>query len=433
MAQKSVDQYKRRILLLLLKKYERSQSFQAGIPGKQRPQMTIKGSELAKDYDDEMDYRKRELIHNALQELCHEGITEVTWPKHKENIEVGKVYLNFAGVERAYLYTGEKPKGDKIRQLAELLIPLADHPWDWVRTWGEETCRKLEERRPSGLDLDDQQGYGDLVQVLLALPGLEENTPKRVLSQKLFQDSKRFEQGVERRLLSLLRKIYPEELEKDDDYLDQVGIVENPKLTLVFGSLEIEMPAESAGNSTTGEDRAKSVGFNLRAFPGGLGLSAESIKELSIQDIPARTILLVENLTTYHEVIRHSVQLSPPLLVIYTGGFPHKSAQRLLKKISTFMGTKSPLSLEGIYHWGDIDYGGIRIFEYLKENFFSSLRPYRMDVMTYLDYVTTGLSFGEEQCLKLEQLLTLPGYETWYPVIRELLRHRKRVEQESIR
>lgn len=419
MTQKSVDQYKRRILSLLLKKYERSQSFQDGIPGKQRPQMTIRGSELAKDYDDEMDYRKRELIHNALQELCQEGITEVTWPKHKENIEVGKVYLNFEGVERAYLFTGEKPKGDKIRQLAELLIPLTDHPWNWVRTWGEETYRKLEERRPSGLDLDDHQGYGDLVQVLLALPGLEENTPKRVLSQKLFQDSKRFEQGVERRLLSLLRKIYPEELEKDDDYLDQVGIVENPKLTLVFGSLEIEMPTEPV--------------VNFRAFQGGLGLSAESIKELSIRDIPARTILLVENLTTYHEVIRHSVQLSAPLLVIYTGGFPHKSTQRLLKKISAFIETQNLLSLEGIYHWGDIDYGGIRIFEYLKENFFPSLRPYRMDVVTYLDYVTTGLSFGEEQCLKLEQLLTLPGYETWYSVIRELLRHRKRVEQESIR
>jgi len=51
-------------------------------------------------------------------------------------------------------------------------------------------------------------------------------------------------------------------------------------------------------------------------------------------------------------------------------------------------------------------------------------QPYRMDVVTYLDYVTSGLSFGEEQCLKLEQLLALPDYETTHPVIRELLRHR---------
>ena len=426
MDQKSVNQYKRKILSLLIKKYERSQSFQAGTPGKQRSQMTFMGSELAKDYYDEMDYRKREWIHYALQELSQEGIIEVTWPRLKENIEVGKVYLNFEGVERAYQLSGEKPKGDKIQQLAELLAPLVKHPWDWIQTWGEGIHQKLLERKPTGLDLDDLQGYQDLVQVLLALPELEENTPKRVISQMLFQDSKRFEQGVERRLLSLLRKIYPEEFEKDDDYLDQVGIVENPKLTLVYGSLEV-------ATKIAAEDGRKS-GLNLSVFPGGLGLSAASIKELSILDVPARTILLIENLTTYNEVIQRPAILPSPMLVIYTGGFPHKSTQKLLKKISTYLEeTQNPLSLETIYHWGDIDYGGIRIFEYIRGNFFPTLRPYRMDVTIYLEYVNTGLTFGEEQSWKLERLLNVPSYEAWYSVIKELLKHGKRIEQESIR
>ena len=56
-----------------------------------------------------------------------------------------------------------------------------------------------------------------------------------------------------------------------------------------------------------------------------------------------------------------------------------------------------------------------------------------MDVKTYLEYQNKGLSFGDEQAQKLKALLNEPSYREWHPVISELLRYRKRVEQESIR
>ena len=56
-----------------------------------------------------------------------------------------------------------------------------------------------------------------------------------------------------------------------------------------------------------------------------------------------------------------------------------------------------------------------------------------MDVLTYRQYVDSGLPFGDDQAMKLERLLSEPSYEAWYSVIGELLKHRKRVEQESIR
>jgi hypothetical protein len=413
---KQVKGYQKKILSLLLKKYQNSLSFQTGTPGKQRPQLTMAKSELAEDYEDELDFRKREWIHTALKELCQEGIIEVTWPKLKENIQVHKVYLNFEGVERAYQLLGETPKEDKLRRMMEILSSLTAHPWEWVRTWQQETCAKLEERKSAGLDIDDPQGYEDLMKVLKALPELEDSTPKRVFSQTLFQDSKYFEKRLEGRLINLLRKIYPEELDKDEEYLDQVGIVNNPKLTLLSGPLIIQPD------------------LNLSYFPGGIGLSAESVKELIIQNIPAQTILLIENLTTYHEVLGAPAILPLPVLAIYTGGFPHKSTQKLLEKISGFLGNHHHQGEGlGIYHWGDIDYGGIRIFEYLRRNFFPSLRPYRMDGATYLEYESSGLPFGEEQARKLETLLCDPSYGEWHEVIEMLLKHRKRVEQESIR
>jgi len=432
-------EYKRKILSSLLSKYERSQSFQTGTPSKQRPQMSLKGSDLEIDYYDEMDYQSREGIHAALQELIQEGTVTVTWSKLMENIEVNKIYLDLEGLEKAYKLIGRMPKETKIRQLELILAPLSMHPWDWVSAWWEETNHKLQKRKPTGMDLDDLPGYHNLIRVLMALPEIEESTPKRVLSQALFHDSKRFEQGVDRRLLSLLRKIYPEELEKDEDYLDQVGIAENPKQTLVCGPLQINM---GQNKKSSEQSLAANASFNMHTnmfinlgfFRGGVGLSAESIKELSIHDIPAKTILLVENLTTYHEVCQRTSILRPPVLVIYTGGFPHKSIQKLLYKISEFISeNQNQIDVEAVYHWGDIDYGGIQIFEYLKKNFFPSLKQYRMDVPTYRKYVNSGLPFGDDPATKLERLLSEPSYEAWYPVIAELLKHRKRVEQESIR
>ncbi|ACL18736.1 Wadjet anti-phage system protein JetD domain-containing protein [Desulfitobacterium hafniense] len=415
MEDKEVREYKKKILTLLLRKYQNSLSFQTGTPGKQRPQLTMAKSELAADYEDELDFRKREWIHAALKELSREGIIQVTWPKLKEHIQVHKVYLNFAGVERAYQLLGETPLEDKLRRLKESLSPLAAHPWVWVRSWQRETCARLEERKSAGLDADNPQGYDDLVKVLKALPELEDSTPKRVFSQSLFQDSKYFEKKLEGRLISLLRKIYPEELDQDEDYLDQVGIVNNPKLTLLAGPLIIH------------PDR------DLSHFSGGLGLSAQSVKELIIQDIPAQTILLIENLTTYHEVLQAPPILPAPVLAIYTGGFPHKSAQKLLEKVSGFLENRRQGQGLEIFHWGDIDYGGIRIFEYLRRNFFPNLKPYRMDGVTYLEYESAGLPFGEDQAKKLAALLSDPGYSDWHEVIGLLLSYRKRVEQEGIR
>lgn len=415
MEDRQVKGYQKKILSLLLKKYQSSLSFQTGIPGKQRPQLTMAKSELAGDYEDELDFRKREWIHRALKELSQEGIIEVTWPKLKENIQVHKVYLNFTGIERAYQLLGETPREEKLLRMMEILSALGAHPWEWVRTWQKETCAKLAERKSAGLDVEDPRSYEDLTKVLQALPELEDSTPKRVFSQTLFQDSKYFEKRLEGRLVSLLRKIYPEELDQDEEYLDQVGIVNNPKLTLISGPLLIRPD------------------LDLSYFPGGLGLSAESVKELIIRDISAQTILLIENLTTYHETLQAPAILPAPVLTIYTGGFPHKSAQKLLEKVSGFLENQPQGQGPEICHWGDIDYGGIRIFEYLRRNFFPNLRPYRMDAATYLEHKSSGLPFGEEQARKLEALLSDPGYNDWHEVIGLLLTYRKRVEQEGIR
>ena len=64
---------------------------------------------------------------------------------------------------------------------------------------------------------------------------------------------------------------------------------------------------------------------------------------------------------------------------------------------------------------------------------FPQLKLYRMDIETYHAYLDEGLPFGEEQAMNLKKLLADESYASWHPLIQELLKYGKRIEQESVR
>lgn len=411
---------------MLLQKYERSRAFRAAAPSKQRPQFVMDRSSLAADYYDEMDYHKREAINDALASLSADGVVEVAWVKFREGRQADRVYLNLEAVEKAYDLAGIVPKSDKIALLRDILEPLADHPWPWVRKWWYEADGNLSLRKTAGLDLDRLDEYRDLARVLLALPGPQEGVPKRVLSQNLLRDSKRFEQAVEKRLLSIYKRYGGEEFDTDEEYLDSLGIVDHPKMVLLAGSIRFRLGGQEV---------------NTGVLPGGVGLSAETVEQMKIAAVKAPRIISVENLTSYYSLV-HSGRVIPlgggpeerkRSLVVYTGGFPHRTLQKFFGRLAEYVSGDRRPNPPGVYHWGDMDYGGIRIFEYIKRNFFPGLKPYLMDAETYRRHLDTGIPFGDEYADKLRNLMTDPSYASWRPLLQAMLLHRRRVEQDSIR
>lgn len=85
-----------------------------------------------------------------------------------------------------------------------------------------------------------------------------------------------------------------------------------------------------------------------------------------------------------------------------------------------------------LLHWGDIDLGGIRIFQLLQSRFFPGLRPYRMDAETLLRYEAQAAPVSDEYADRLRQALDDPRYAQWLPVFQVMLERRIRLEQESI-
>ena len=100
--------YQSSILYLLLKRYEKSNAFKGNAAAVQRVQfkMNTLKDPLSKDYSDEMDYRKKEAIHEAAVELQKLKIIEIKWQKFKEGKEIEKLYLQPDSIEAAYHHAG---------------------------------------------------------------------------------------------------------------------------------------------------------------------------------------------------------------------------------------------------------------------------------------------------------------------------------------
>ncbi|WP_248928628.1 Wadjet anti-phage system protein JetD domain-containing protein [Paenibacillus hamazuiensis] len=411
-------QFTRRLLDILLGKYEQSQSFATGVPGKQRPQLAMGKSPFTADYNDEMDFRKRQWMNEALLELEHLGVLELVWAKFSAGTDIDKVILPLDRVQQAYGLAGIVPLKEKLERLRQVLAPLANHPWVWVRKWREKADAALSQGKSPHLDVDDPSGYEDLVRALSELPLLEGNSVSiRLFSQRLFQDSKHLERSVLKRLLALAKMASGEQRDTEEEWLDLLGLARNPQYVWLSGPLTFQIDSRE---------------LSCEPFAGGVGLSAETVRKMTEVATTARRIVTIENLTSYHQWLEQRCDRSAEELVIYTGGYPRRLLQSFFRKLSGAVRPAGDRLMPEAYHWGDIDIGGIRIYEYVKARFIPHLQPLWMDAATLLKYEAAAAEASEEYAVQLRQALSDPQYADWRPVLEMMLEKGIRLEQEVI-
>lgn len=177
----------------------------------------------------------------------------------------------------------------------------------------------------------------------------------RTFSRRGCGDSKVLEKRI-RLVVELLDRLYPASTGDgsldDVDVLAELGVVKLPQPFLVGGVLSLD-------------------GVILPSMP-FIGLPVEQAHRLDVGQ--PNYVLLVEN---YSSFVRHcrEVNTQGDAMVVYTGGFP---ARAILKSIlSLARQTVCP-----IYHWGDIDRGGLGIFAYLEAALHSTGRKLEPHLMT---------------------------------------------------
>ena len=243
------------------------------------------------------------------------------------------------------------------------------------------------------------------------LDSLEEPMMKRIFSKRYLKDSKSFEREMERNVVTAARRYCPE-ITADMDIqtvLEQLLIEENSQELAVKGPLKLKIWKGS---------EAKRV--DLSDFTYGVVLNSQTVKHAMVEvEQPAlKKIVTIENKTNYL-----AMEYDPEILYIYSHGYFSPLEREFLKKLQRVIEGKDV----EVFHSGDMDYGGIRIFEYIQKHIFPGIKPLQMDVETYEKYEEYAKTISKETMEKLEKV-NVPLLEE---LKEKLLETGKGIEQES--
>lgn len=108
--------------------------------------------------------------------------------------------------------------------------------------------------------------------------------------------------------------------------------------------------------------------LNISLAP--IAVSSELLKQLSSIVVETKTIMTVENLTSFHRMKEENC------FYIFLSGYHNSTKQSFLKRIAEENKGKNWL------HFGDIDPDGFYILEHLKRGTGIAFVPFRMDVET---------------------------------------------------
>ncbi|MGK9169919.1 DUF2399 domain-containing protein [Inquilinus limosus] len=157
----------------------------------------------------------------------------------------------------------------------------------------------------------------------------------RTFSRRATGDSKFLERN-KAKIVDVLRQaeVVPDYLDADE-VLAVHGILKYPQPCLLAGALTYR-------------------GTKLPAEP-FLGIAPEMVDGVGVASQPS-WILTIENLASFNRQVREAADRG---VVVYTGGFPSDAVLRFILKVAETADCP-------IFHWGDIDGGGIKIAYWLE-------------------------------------------------------------------
>jgi hypothetical protein len=138
-----------------------------------------------------------------------------------------------------------------------------------------------------------------------------------------------------------------------EELLASVGIKRLPQPVLIYGAVSLD-------------DQP----FPKMPF---VGVPAECAGRVNLYKRP-EYLLTIENFSSFVRYVREIGQ-SEDGLVIYSGGFPSRPVLEKIMRLAKH-------ACAPIYHWGDMDGGGVRIFRYIEQHLASigvNLQPHMMN------------------------------------------------------
>lgn len=261
----------------------------------------------------------------------------------------------------------EDPRHKQLRYINKVETWREDMRDIYLFPYYEEILKRLESgknvRTP---DLEDE----DFFRCLNTIPRMEEPIWRRVFSAAVFGGSKVFEtEGYQTRVLTVLKAYSPLCVEgmTDEEILKLHGVLTYSQ------TMEWKGPLRYAVDQSVEMDSS-------RAYYGTVinSRTLEHAKPLSMSGV--KRVIVIENKANYE-----AMEYRADTLYLYCHGFYSPKERAFLKGLSDV--AKEDVEY---LHWGDMDLGGIRIFQFNRQNLFPQLKPYRMDKKIFAQALKSG-------------------------------------------
>ncbi len=370
-------------------------------------------------YDSQIDPEPRQLANEQMQKLEKAGLLRLFWQAGEKGHLLEAVALvasaeNSLAEKALYDLLGRTPNAILRARLQSQLLGerFRFRREDWQQHAIHHILEKLKDNQsPAPFSLTDPGFNEDLLLALAAVLELAEETPFRVFSVRVFNNSKRFE-DLKAALIRLARLGRPEWKQlSEDELLGELNLAANPSFLLLSGPWTL---IDDTGQVLT-----------LGEFTPSVGLAAVQAAHVARVTVHAKQVVCVENLTTFHTLARERPLQNTALLCL--AGNPSPACRHLLRCLADFLPETVPL-----YVWADLDYGGFNILAQIRREVSRRVLPYQMETSTLERFAQFARPLTPADRHNLERIASHSLLQDVRPVIEQLSRRGLKLEQEAI-
>lgn len=257
------------------------------------------------------------------------------------------------------------PKQRRICMYQERLRQELEQPFQ--KKWMDDYLECLLEKLKGGVLPKDLEKLSVYLSSLRGIDQLTEPVFKRIFSKRWLGNSKTFEREAEKHIITIARTWCKEIDEGMDDktVLSQLYIEEYAQELAVKGPLKILL---------------SDFQIDLSAFLYGTVLNSETLKygEICMEQAKIRRVVTIENKANFI-----SVSYDPSTLYIFSHGYFSPREKEFLIRLRNVLDKNGCVEY---FHSGDMDYGGICIFEYIRKRIFPDVKPLDMDAAVFEKY-----------------------------------------------
>ncbi len=245
---------------------------------------------------------------------------------------------------------------------------------EWLLSYCEDLLASLQ----SGKKKSDAENEL-LFECLSAIAKQTKFVWERVFSANVFNDSKQFKTNYKGHVLTILKNHSPYYVEgmSDDELLAMHNIHSYAQTLEWKGPLQYKIDGKILVD--TAKNRYGTV------------INSQTMEHSIPSVLPqCKKIMTIENKANYE-----NMTYADDTLYIFCHGYFSP------KEVKFLSGLRDIVTPEcEFYHWGDMDFGGISIFLFIKEKLFDKLIPYKMDAEHFRKAIKAGAGIELEPSTK---------------------------------